>query len=80
MLPWLGPCRCVPCIREHEQGFGVNAPASPQTVGSTQADRRSDRVSRMARMVLPQQAMELTGGYVCQIVGDGFCAAFHTAS
>jgi predicted ATPase/class 3 adenylate cyclase len=27
-----------------------------------------------------QQAIELTGGYVFQIVGDAFCAAFHTAS
>jgi predicted ATPase/class 3 adenylate cyclase len=29
---------------------------------------------------LLQQAIELTGGYVFQIVGDAFCAAFHTAS
>ncbi len=29
---------------------------------------------------LLQRAIELTGGYVFQIVGDAFCAAFHTAS
>ena len=29
---------------------------------------------------LLQQAIELTGGYVFQIVGDAFCAAFHTTA
>ena len=29
---------------------------------------------------LLQQVIELTGGYVFQIIGDAFCAAFHTAS
>jgi predicted ATPase/class 3 adenylate cyclase len=29
---------------------------------------------------LLQQAIELSGGYVFQIVGDAFCAAFHTAA
>jgi class 3 adenylate cyclase len=29
---------------------------------------------------LLRQAIEVAGGYVFQIVGDAFCAAFHTAS
>jgi class 3 adenylate cyclase len=29
---------------------------------------------------LLQQTIESAGGYVFQIVGDAFCAAFHTAS
>src|SRR5215831_1238212 len=29
---------------------------------------------------LLQRAIESNGGYVFQIVGDAFCAAFHTAS
>jgi len=30
--------------------------------------------------VLLQQAIEANGGYVFQIIGDAFCAAFHTGS
>jgi predicted ATPase/class 3 adenylate cyclase/tetratricopeptide (TPR) repeat protein len=51
--------------------------------GSTrlwQLDPEAMKAALGRHHVLVQQAIEANGGYVFQIIGDAFCAAFHTGS